>query len=90
MDIYCPICGEPYDMDEFHDVEGMTFTQATRNFDATGCAVLADGIRPSYCKADRGPQGVFGLSAAEASGALFDLLGDDIDGIAAMMEDLNF
>jgi hypothetical protein len=33
---------------------------------------------------------MFGLTKAEAASAMYDLLGDDIDGAAAMLDDLNW
>ena len=77
MDIYCPRCGEPWDMDELHEVEDEDFETARRRFTREGCAVF--GARHNR-QPDR--------ETAEKSALLFDLLGDDIDGIASLMEDL--
>ena len=76
MDIYCPICAEPMDMMELHEIDGMDFDQARAAFFADGCDAV--GFR---CSDSRGSM------VAAASAALADLLGDDIDGIAAMMDD---
>lgn len=77
MDIYCPLCGEPWDMDELHEVEDTDFETARKRFRRDGCAVFGSTHnRPAD------------TDTAEKSALLFDLLGDDIDGIASLMEDL--
>lgn len=80
MDIYCPKmgCGEVVDMDYLHDVAeetNSTYTAVMRDFQQRGCLALGD--THSENGSDRGVY-------AEA---LYDLLGDDLDGAAAMMED---
>ncbi|MGZ3472791.1 MAG: hypothetical protein ACXVA6_22775 [Isosphaeraceae bacterium] len=77
MDIYCPVCGEPWDLDELHAVPGTAFEAARRRFAAEGCGVF--GTRHnSAVDSDK----------AAKSAVLHELLGDDIDGIASLMEDL--
>jgi hypothetical protein len=82
MDIYCPICGEPFDIDSLHDAveEGIAtnFSSALEKFKEKGCNLWGY----LHCTT-----GVEGKERAEISSALFDILGDDVDGIAAMMED---
>jgi hypothetical protein len=78
MDLYCPRCSEPWDLDELHYVDGLTFDQARRAFRAEGCGAF--GTR---CERDGGLR-------AEASAVLMDLLGDDVDGVAAMLEDFEW
>jgi hypothetical protein len=73
MDIRCAKCGEPWDMDELHYVEDMSFDQARQGFYKQGCEVF--GTTHSQNKAD------------PALSMLQDLLGDDIDGLAALTED---
>lgn len=74
MDLYCPKCAEPFD---FHEFE----TQAERKaFTTKGCEAV-EWLAP--CNGD-------GKSLrAMTSAALSDLLGDDMDGLAAMMEDFD-
>ena len=43
-DIYCPRCGEPWDVFELHDVEGKTFDEASAAFKTDGCGVF-DGVK---------------------------------------------
>ena len=77
MDIFCPVCGEPWDLDELHDVPGIPFEAARRGFAAEGCGVFGTKHN-STIDSDR----------ATKSAVLHELLGDDIDGIASLMEDL--
>lgn len=82
QDIYCTRCGEPWELDTFHDVAaetGVTFTEAVADFRRRGC--VATGAR--QCER------VNTLRTA-ASAAMFDLMGDDLDGVAAMMDDFEF
>lgn len=84
MDMYCTKCGEPWDNDTFHEVaeeQGITYTQAVRNFAREGCK--ATGWANCTTHVEDGPH----VLRADASAALFDLLGDDTDGVMAMMED---
>lgn len=76
MDVYCGKCSEPVDTDYFHDVadeNGTTYTHVMRDFQQRGCEALGD------------PHGEG--SANPYADALYDLLGDDMDGAAAMMQD---
>lgn len=79
MDLYCPVCGEPWDMDELHDVEGKTFAQAQRAFRKNGCTVFGNAHNAA-------PD----TKAASFARTMDMVLGDDIDGIAAMGEMLNY
>jgi len=81
MDVYCPTrgCGEPLDQDYFHDVEDMTYQEASRAFRSKGC----EGIGLTHSTGNDPLR-------SEAMGAMFDLLGDDVDGAASMMEDFDF
>lgn len=75
MDIYCTRCGEPWDTDSFHDVDGMSWDAAIGAFRRQGCAVF--GIKCERVTSAR----------ATASAALLDLMPDDIDGVASMLDD---
>lgn len=80
MDIYCPKmgCGEPVEIDYFHDVaeeQGRTFREVQRDFQQRGCEALDM------------THGESGSDIGMYADALYDLLGDDIDGAAAMLED---
>lgn len=95
MDLYCPVrgCGEPSEIDSLHDEakgSGRTFADVRRDFAARGCLALTTCDAKHNTVEDERRDGTFGLTAAEASDVLFDLLGDNVDGIAAEMADLGF
>lgn len=77
MDVKCRRCLEPWDIEELHYVEGMTFDQARRKFYRDGCGVVFNGSPCRDLKSDQG----------HVIGELQELLGDDIDGLASMLED---
>jgi len=66
-------------MDSLHEVDDVPFKQAQRLFAAEGCHVFGENHSVNENKA-----------AAAVSAAMFELLGDDIDGIAAMTEDFDY
>jgi hypothetical protein len=83
MDIYCGKCGEPWDMDTFHDValdEGTTWNRVAAKFRQIGCNALSG----TQCN----PNG--DVTRATVASALMDVLGDDMDGLAAMMADYDY
>jgi hypothetical protein len=89
MDIYCVRCGEPTDIDELHQRAGETqssFKFVQSDYYARGCEALG------YPKCDREESldNEGRLSASLAMSTMVDLLGEDIDGIASMMEDLGY
>lgn len=78
MDLYCPKCSEPWDNDSIHqEVEdrggNATYHAVAAEFRARGCEALG----ASHGEGQANPY----------ASALYDLLGDDMDGAAAMMED---
>ena len=83
MDIYCGKCGEPWEIDTLHDVSeylGISFGEISGNFRVAGCAALDATCNPQ----------TVGSTRATVAAAMLDLLGDDIDGVAAMMEDYSY
>ena len=77
MDVYCKRCGEPWDL--YGVLHGdLTDTERDRFWRGEGC--------PScHGKAvEKRPL------RAELTTALHDLLGDDVDGLAAELEDAEF
>ncbi len=76
MDVFCPICGEPWDTYEFHDVPGMTYAEAWKAFTQKGCEVFGTKHGEPLSKDDRG-----------AIRLLYDVMGDDVDGAAAIIDD---
>ncbi len=78
MDLLCRHCREPWEFDTLHEeakAQHVTFDKIAAEFRALGCEA-------------------FGISHNElgkpsaAADALYELLGDDMDGAAAMFEDL--
>lgn len=82
MDIRCRKCAEPIDMDELHDIAadmGTTYHHVRDTFAQYGCRAL--GMR---CNENADSE------LATISGALFDMLGDDIDGVASTLEEWEY
>lgn len=80
MDIYCIRCGEPWDTDTFHDVAEETETTykvALDDFWRRGCEAIPGMRRCAESASLR----------SQASALMADLLGDDVDGIAGMLDD---
>lgn len=83
-DIYCPVCGEPWDNDTLHEYaeEYETTYRATyKLFFSDGCAVAFK----EWDIACERPEG--GSSRALFSSLLAEMLGDDVDGIISEMQD---
>jgi hypothetical protein len=97
MDIRCPICGEPWDIDSIHDrvaelhpgepwlrpdgrYEQARYDKYLRpvkqDFQTRGCVAL--GGSAEWCQPSQ---------RGQTASAIYDLLGDDLDGAAAMLED---
>jgi hypothetical protein len=117
MDIYCPTCNEPWDMDTIHEeiAERITsgdlaplpdrgdkfsgpqyeayrkiyeryYDTVRGEFYSKGCKAMYafSGGEPSWCVK---PERTGNLSRGEAMSALADIMGDDLDGIASMLDD---
>jgi len=83
MDVRCRRCGEPVDIDHFHDVAeelGTTFDRVRSAFMAKGCEALGE----AQCEKTAWGRDGAGTMIVDA---LADLLGDDIDGIASELAD---
>lgn len=39
-DVYCPRCGEPWDVDMFHEAPGKSHREARSEFPSKGCEVF--------------------------------------------------
>lgn len=98
MDIRCPLCGEPMDADEFYDIaeaKGSSFKDVLTDFQNRGCKALSvpgpwGSVKCNFTDEADEVDPVYGLTAAQAASALYDLLGDDVDGAAAMLGDMGF
>lgn len=83
MDIRCPICGEPWDIESLHDeAEWLdeTFDKVRKRFYSDGCGKVF-GVPSCERSTD---------NAATIAALAYDLMGDDVDGIASMLEDADF
>lgn len=96
MDIRCPKCGEPWDNDTIHErvaelnaetvgdagqrLVHFSYRTVAADFRKRGCAALGTDCW----------NGAVDTEAAEAAATLYELLGDDMDGAAAMLDDLGF
>lgn len=91
MDIRCPRCGEPWDFDTLHEAAAendSTYEKVAADFRRRGCvALFGDACSPDPNEPVN-PR--TGLKASEAAATLYDLLGDDMDGAAALLEDEGF
>jgi len=84
MDIYCPKCSEPWDIDCIHEIADLhetTYSEARDRFRSEGCVAL--GTRHNN---DTGSDDLRALATA----ALMDLMGDDMDGVASMLDDIDY
>ena len=82
MDLYCQLCGEPWDLfyvQDDMDIDGQK-GDAKKFKKGNGCPACAWGKKAPKEKP----------LIAEAASAIYDVLGDDIDGIAAELEDINY
>lgn len=77
MDVRCRVCGEPTDIDYFHDIaaeQGRTWDEVRGAFSRDGCRALGERHNDTTV-------------ASPLIGLATDLCGDDIDGLAADLED---
>lgn len=95
MDIYCSNCAEPWDNDCIHDeVEARrdngdkdaNYHKVMREFQRRGCAALATayGLAEGDCQPAESDSDFMRASLAAAA---YDILGDDMDGAASLLDD---
>ena len=92
MDTYCSRCGEPFDIGEFAYMERFDAEEATKIFRLYGCGVMwkmemnkemtLEEALEFKCK----PRNTQMKHTADIASALGDILGDDIDGLASLMD----
>lgn len=99
-DVYCVRCGEPWDMDTLHEeIEYRYpdrpwedesnyeeyFSKINREFHEKGCqAITSYEVGPCL------PASESQKMRGSISSMLYEMLGDDIDGIAASLEDAEY
>lgn len=79
MDVRCPKCGESWDHDELHhaaEITGETYAATAALFRRVGCEVFGTS------------HGEMLTERSAGAGLVYELLGDDMDGAAAMFEDM--
>jgi len=79
MDLICTCCGEPWDVDHVLHEEPDKFERQGGLIRACPCC---HGTRPDGMTEER-------RSKLSAVAAAAQLLGDDVDGVAALLDDLN-
>lgn len=87
MDLKCPKCGEPWDFDSLHEetedrFPGLKNDAYQKKFRIVQADFLSQGCKALGSKCN-------GNEAHPGISALYDLLGDDLDGAANLIEDFN-
>ena len=101
MDIYCKFCREPWDMYELHGLAKTLFGEdTTPNYHKSkdlfykfGCAAFGqgwDGIMPTEATCKPAVETEQDKTTRENLAMLQELLGDDVDGLAALSEDFRY
>lgn len=81
MDIYCQRCGEPWEVCGLWDFEEDDYKGARKDFlRGKGCPSCSWG---ASAPEEQPPQ-------ARATEAMIDILGDDIDGVASELEEIDY
>ena len=86
MDIYCPVCGEPWDNDTLHDYAeefDSTYEKVWHSFRDNGCGVAFAEWKIISCVKRNNMRTTY-------MSALSEIMGDDVDGIMSMMEDAEY
>ena len=90
MDLLCRHCGEPFDVDEFHNQEIGSWKDWVAAFRRYGCGAVNacfDGLTPGESEPClKSP--IVDDESLDRIGILNALLGDDVDGLSSMMDDL--
>lgn len=90
MDLRCRHCGEPFDVDEFHNQESGSWKDWVTAFRINGCGAVQscfDGLSPRESEPCLDSP-VIDDESLDAIGILDAMLGDDIDGLSAMTDDI--
>lgn len=87
---FTKVTNDAYNPDDYQKV----YKTVTAEFRTKGCKALTHITEGQSCFPVRNVEEerdrTFGLSRSEAAGALYDILGDDMDGAATMLEDMEF
>lgn len=96
MDLYCPRCGEPWENDSLHDEAAARYGKSSveryrivaSEFRRIGCEAMREAFGASCSTPNEDVDSSFGLTRQQAASALYELLGDDMDGAATMLDDM--
>lgn len=95
MDLTCPVCGEPWEFDSLHDetaYRSEAITPAPEPYSATFDRVRAEFQREG-CEALKSfgaSHGPIQQNRADVAALAYELMGDDLDGAASMLDDADF
>ena len=100
MDLYCQKCDEPYDVayvaQDMDEDEGWKAPQVSEIF-TVGAVLKTQRPSDRFKRGEGCPTCNWGKNAPKeqslrgmAMGAMMDILGDDIDGVASMMDDFEY
>jgi hypothetical protein len=79
--ISCGKCGQEWSFDDLHAVEGQTYNKVVQQFYGEGCQALGYScLDPEDADTKR----------AYFSSVLMDLMGDDLDGVASELQDMEW
>ena len=86
MDIYCPMCSEPWENDTLHEYAeetGSTYSEVSRAFRTNGCGEAFKTWNITSCHKVTN-------SRTATMAVLMEIMGDDMDGIVSGMEDAEY
>lgn len=90
MDTYCKHCGEPWDTDSFHN-SSKQYQRIYTLFRKFGCPIAEqalDDVHPTDMKLSKCEhKPILEPEILDAIDATQDLLGDDVDGAASLLDD---
>jgi len=106
MDIICTRCGEPWEVSHIYDVRHLLNACSTPDipWDVRGSTIIRCACCRENERARKAGDGVLDVTSIDSDGkpagafkdyledvkTICDLLGDDTDGAAAMLEDFEF
>lgn len=102
MDIKCRICGEPWNVDTIHEFVSERYLDepwmvenedGEREHNQSIYEIYYNEVKQDFykngCEAFDAQHNDHGKASPEWD-AMYELMGDDLDGVAAMMEDMGY
>lgn len=93
MDLYCPVCSEPWENDTFHELAPelhLTYAEVAADFRRRGCEALNERHNVELQREQESRRKEGKLTKAGAASILYELLGEDMDGAASELDDAEF